>query len=80
MHRVDLVVMNGRSTGSDVERMVDDVRAAITCDLVDRALDSGAFDCIIVSTNDPRLAEKLAGLPWARDKQVGCFGLNAYDR
>jgi CTP:molybdopterin cytidylyltransferase MocA len=63
MRRVDLVVMNGRSASSHVERLVDDVRGAITCDLVDRALDSGAFDSIIVSTNDPELAESLARPP-----------------
>ena len=57
MRQVDLIVMHGRTGTSEVERLVDDARAAIARDLVDKALASGAFASIIVSTNDPALAE-----------------------
>ena len=63
MHRVDLVIMNGRSNGSDVERMVDNTRVAVTRDLIDYGRDCGAFGNIIVGTNDPDLAQSLMGLP-----------------
>ena len=63
MRQVALVIMNGRNGESAAERMVDGARRAITCDLVDRALASGAFASIVVSTNDADLAETLVGLP-----------------
>ena len=63
MRRVDLVVMNGRSSASKVEQMVDGARTAITCDLVNRAVAAQIFASIIVSTNDPDLAETLRDLP-----------------
>jgi hypothetical protein len=43
--------------------MVDDARAANTRDLVDKALASGAFRSIVVSTNDASLGDALRGLP-----------------
>jgi len=63
MRRVDLIIMHGQMGGSDVERMVDGARGAITLELVDKALASGAFASIVVSSNDPLLAETLSGLP-----------------
>jgi hypothetical protein len=63
MERVDLVVMNGQGGDSEAERMVDGARRAITLDLVDRALAIDAFASIIVSTNDPQLAEAVTSLP-----------------
>ena len=63
MRPVSMVIMNGRNGRSDVERMVDEVRAAITRDLVDKALRSGAFDRVIVSTNDHELIAALEGKP-----------------
>ena len=63
MRRVDLIVMNGQMGGSEVERMVDGARRAITRDLVDKALSTGAFAAIVVSSSDPVLAETLSGLP-----------------
>lgn len=63
MRQVDLIVMHGRTGSSEVERVVDDARAAITCDLVEKALMCGAFSSIIVSTNDLAVAETLVGRP-----------------
>jgi len=59
MGSVDLIIMHGRMGASDVERMVDGARAAITRDIVERALAAGAFSSVIVSTNDVALAEML---------------------
>jgi hypothetical protein len=61
VRQVDLIVMHGRTGTSDVESLVDDARAAITCDLVEQALVTAAFASIVVSTNDLALAEMLTG-------------------
>jgi hypothetical protein len=66
MRQVDLVVMHGRTGGSEVERLVDDARAAITLDMVEKARACGAFALIVVSTNDRALAETLSGRPEVR--------------
>ena len=63
MRQVDLIVMHGRTGASEVERLVDDARAAISRDMVDQALATGAFASIVVSTNDLTLAEMLSGRP-----------------
>ena len=63
MRRVDLVVMSGQHGESDVERMVDSARRAITRDLLDAALGTGAFGTIVLSTNDVELAETWTGVP-----------------
>jgi CTP:molybdopterin cytidylyltransferase MocA len=63
MRQVDLIVMTGRSGASGVERLVEDVRAANACDLVDKALVSSAFHSIVVSTNDAVLGDRVDGLP-----------------
>ena len=59
MHPVDLVVMSGYMDDGDAARMVSGARRAITRDLVARALSVGAFDRIIVSTNDTVLSDVL---------------------
>ena len=61
MRQVDLIVMHGRTGTGEVERLVDDARAAITQDMIEKALETGAFASIIVSTNDLALAEALVG-------------------
>jgi hypothetical protein len=61
MRRVDLVIMSGWHPDSEAERMVDGVRRAIARDLIDKALFTGAFASIIVSTNDAVLAETVCG-------------------
>ena len=61
MPPVTLIVMSGGDGESDVERMVNGARKAITRDLVEKALASGSFASIIVSTHDPILAEMLGG-------------------
>lgn len=63
MGQVDLIVMHGQTGTSEVERLVDRARAAIARDLVEKALTTGAFGSIIVSTNDMVLAETLTGFP-----------------
>jgi CTP:molybdopterin cytidylyltransferase MocA len=52
--------MTGIHNSSQAERMMAGAREAITMDLVDRALSTGVFRQIIVSTNSSRLAAKLA--------------------
>ncbi len=54
--------MTGSSEESEPERMVSLVRQAITLDLVDRALTVPVLGPVVVSTNSPALAERLAGL------------------
>jgi hypothetical protein len=61
--QVGLLIMTGNTEGSLVERMVAGARRAITCDMVERALASGAFAPIVVSTNDPALARTLSLYP-----------------
>jgi len=63
MQRVDLIVMNGLGGDGAVERMVGDARRAITLDLVQKATMTGAFASVVVSTNDPVLAEQVNGWP-----------------
>lgn len=58
-----LLIMTGSSEESEPERMIGLVRQAITLDLVDRALTVPALGPVVVSTNSPALAERLAGLP-----------------
>jgi hypothetical protein len=55
--------MHGRTGTSDVERLVDDARAATAMDLVEKALATGVYRSVIVATNDPALADELAGRP-----------------
>lgn len=59
MHPVDLVIMSGYADDGDAARMVSGARRAITRDLVARALSVGAFERIIVSTNDKVLIDVL---------------------
>lgn len=59
MHPVDLVIMSGFTDDGDAARMVSGARRAITRDLVARALSVGAFERIIVSTNDAMLVDLL---------------------
>ncbi len=61
--QVSLLVMTGVGDGGQVEQMMTGAREAITRDLVDRALASGVFCQIIVSTNSVRLAAALADRP-----------------
>lgn len=61
--QVSLLVMTGVGDGGQVEQMMAGAREAITRDLVDRALATGLFCQIIVSTNSARLAAALAGRP-----------------
>lgn len=61
--QVGLLIMTGNTEGSPAERMVAGARRAITCDLVERALASGAFVPIVVSTNDHELARTLDRYP-----------------
>lgn len=61
--RVSMIIMTGLHGDSEVERMVAGAQAATTLDLVDRALGTGAFRQIIVSTNSFSLATALRGKP-----------------
>ena len=61
MRHVDVVVMSGVLGQGDAVGIVDGSRRAIARDLVDKVGASGAFRSTIVSTNDPQLAEALAG-------------------
>jgi len=56
-----LLIMTGVTEASEPERMVSQVRQAITLDLVERALVVPSLGPIIVATNSPALAERLAG-------------------
>ncbi|RLC58224.1 MAG: hypothetical protein DRI80_14065 [Chloroflexota bacterium] len=60
---VALLIMTGNTEGSPAERMVAGARRAITRDIVERALASGAFAPIVVSTNDPTLIRALRRYP-----------------
>ncbi len=58
-----LLIMTGSSEESEPERMVSLARQAVTLDLVDRALTVPALGPVVVSTNSPTLAGRLAGRP-----------------
>ncbi len=62
-NQVALLIMTGNTEASPAERMVAGARRAITCDMVERALASGAFAPIVVSTNDPALVRLLTRYP-----------------
>jgi CTP:molybdopterin cytidylyltransferase MocA len=56
-----LLIMTGVTEASEPERMVSQVRQAITLDLVERALSVSSLRPIVVATNSPALARQLAG-------------------
>jgi len=56
-----LLIMTGVTEASEPERMVSQVRQAITLDLVERALTVPSIGPIVVATNSPALAGRLAG-------------------
>jgi hypothetical protein len=58
-----LLIMTGVSERSEAERMVSRTRQANTLDLVERALTVPALAPVVVSTNSPALAERLAAYP-----------------
>jgi len=58
-----LLIMTGSGEESEPERMVSLARQAVTLDLVDRALTVPTLGPVVVSTNSPALAERLARLP-----------------
>jgi hypothetical protein len=58
-----LLIMTGVSEGSEPERMVSQTRQAITLDLVDRALHVPSLRPLVVATNSPALADRLASYP-----------------
>ena len=56
-----LLIMTGVTEASEPERMVSQVRQAITLDLVERALTVPSFGPIVVATNSPELSGRLTG-------------------
>jgi CTP:molybdopterin cytidylyltransferase MocA len=60
---VSLIIMTGVGRDGEAAEMMAGARVAITRDLVERALETGVFRQIIVSTNSERLAEALEGRP-----------------
>ncbi|MBN1136501.1 MAG: hypothetical protein JXM73_07940 [Anaerolineae bacterium] len=56
-----LLIMTGVTEASEPEQMVSQVRQAITLDLVERALSVPGLAPIVVATNSPGLAGRLAG-------------------
>lgn len=58
-----LLIMTGLSEGSEPERMVSQTRRAVTLDLVERALKVPRLGPVVVATNSPDLAGRLAGYP-----------------
>jgi len=58
-----LLIMTGVSEGSEPERMVSQTRQAITLDLVERALKVPSLRPLVVATNSPALADRLASYP-----------------
>ncbi len=58
-----LLIMTGVSEGSEPERMVSQARQAATLDLVERALAIPSLKPIVVSTNSPAFARRLAEFP-----------------
>ena len=55
-----LLIMTGVSEGSEPERMVSYTRQAVTLDLVERALAVPSLSPVVVATNSPVLAHRLA--------------------
>ena len=62
-----LLIMTGVSEGSEPERMVSQTRQAITLDLVERALTVPSLRPVVVATNSPALARRLAPYPISVD-------------
>ena len=58
-----LLIMTGISEGSEPERMVSRTRQAVTLDLVERALTVPSLRPVVVATNSPALAQRLAEYP-----------------
>lgn len=58
-----LLIMTGVSEGSEPERMVSYTRQAVTLDLVERALAVPSLGPVVVATNSPVLAHRLADYP-----------------
>lgn len=58
-----LLIMTGVTEGSEPERMVSQTRQAITLDLVERVMTVPSLKPVIVATNSPALARRLAGYP-----------------
>ncbi len=58
-----LLIMTGVSEGSEPERMVSEARQAATLDLVERAMAIPSLKPIVVSTNSPAFARRLAEFP-----------------
>ena len=58
-----LLIMTGVSEGSEPERMVSRTRQAVTLDLVERALTVPSLHPVVVATNSPVLAHRLADYP-----------------
>lgn len=58
-----LLIMTGVSEDSEPERMVSEARQAATLDLVERALALPSLGPIVVATNSPDFALRLAGFP-----------------
>jgi len=61
--KVSLVIMTGSGGRSEVERMVDLARQAITLDTVQRALAVEAIGPIVIATDSASLVESLRGTP-----------------
>ncbi len=60
---VPMLIMTGTSEASEPERMVSRAREAVTLDLVERALTVPLLGPVVVATNSPALAGRLAGYP-----------------
>ena len=58
-----LLIMTGVSEGSEPERMVSEVRQAVTLDLVEKALAVPSLRPVVVATNSPDFARRLAEFP-----------------
>ena len=58
-----LLIMTGVSEGSEPERMVSRTRQAVTQDLVERALTVPSLRPVVIATNSPVLAQRLAQYP-----------------
>jgi hypothetical protein len=58
-----LLIMTGVSEGSEPERMVSLARQAATLDLVERALAVPSLGPVVVATNSPAFAQRLASFP-----------------
>ena len=58
-----LLIMTGITESSEPERMVSQTRQAVTLDLVERALTVPSLKPVVVATNSPALASRLADYP-----------------